>query len=43
MDSAEVEVTQEDEGIREPEGRVPDLDLSEHLEGYWPSSKNVTQ
>ncbi len=29
--------------VVEPEGRVADLELAEHLDGYWPSSKNVTQ
>lgn len=41
MDSNEDAVNSND-GL-EPEGRVPDLDLSQHLDGYWPSSKNVTQ
>ena len=27
----------------QPEGRVPDLDLSLHTKGHWPSSKNVSQ
>lgn len=27
----------------EPERLVPDLDLSRHTEGSWPSSKNVSQ
>ena len=27
----------------EPEGLVADLQLVEHLDGYWPSSKNVSQ
>jgi hypothetical protein len=29
--------------VREPEARVVDLDLSANLDGYWPSSGNVTQ
>lgn len=27
----------------QPEGLVPDLDLSKHTTGSWPSSKNVSQ
>lgn len=26
-----------------PEGLVKDLDLSAHMDGSWPSSKNVSQ
>jgi hypothetical protein len=26
-----------------PEGRVPDLDLRQHTDGNWPSSRNVSQ
>jgi hypothetical protein len=29
--------------VEEPEGIVIDLDLSKHLDGSWPSSKNVSQ
>lgn len=29
--------------VGQPEARVADLDLSAHLDGYWPSSGNVTQ
>ena len=41
MDSYDGAVNSNDD--LEPEGRVPDLDLSQHVDGYWPSSKNVTQ
>ena len=27
----------------EPEGLIPDLDLSRHTKKNWPSSKNVSQ
>jgi hypothetical protein len=30
-------------GITKPEGLTPDLDLSQHVEKSWPSSKNVSQ
>lgn len=30
-------------GITQPEGLTPDLDLSQHVEKSWPSSKNVSQ
>jgi hypothetical protein len=26
-----------------PEQQQPQLDLTEHADGYWPSSKNITQ
>jgi hypothetical protein len=43
MDSHDEEARDNTTDVLEPEGCVPDLDLSEHLKGYWPSSKNVTQ
>ena len=43
MDSYEQEASENTIDTLEPEGCVPDLNLSEHLKGYWPSSKNVTQ
>jgi hypothetical protein len=43
MDSYDEEARDNATDVLEPEGRVPDLNLSEHLKGYWPSSKNVTQ
>lgn len=43
MDSYDEEAQDGANDVLEPEGRVPDLNLSEHLKGYWPSSRNVTQ
>lgn len=43
MESGQVTAEDVAAGSEAPEGLVPDLDLSAHLDGYWPSSRNVTQ
>ena len=43
QDQAETGRNQDKVKRRGPEKRQPALKLSDHLDGYWPSSKNITQ